>query len=176
MSETLRLLTVCLGNICRSPTAEAAIVEAAMDAGLNVEVSSAGTGAWHVGEPPDRRMRAAAADRDLHLRGTGVQVTAPALAQADLVLAMDRRNLAALRTLAEDAGVSTPVVLFRRFDPEADDGAEVPDPYFGGLDGFAEVVAICRRTATALVAALASAGVDGALERARPDPDADGTA
>ncbi len=176
MSGTLQLLTVCLGNICRSPTAEAAIAEAAAEAGLDVEVSSAGTSAWHVDNPPDGRMRAAAADRDLHLGGTAVQVSAPALARADLVLAMDRRNLAEVQAMAEAAGVSTPIVLFRRFDPEADDDPEVPDPYFGGPDGFAEVVAICRRTATALVAALASDGVDGALERARPEPDADGTA
>ncbi len=173
MSEQLKLLTVCLGNICRSPTAEAAIAEAAIAADLEVEVSSAGTGAWHVGEPPDHRMRAAAG-RGLSLGGTAVQVTAPALAQADLVLAMDRRNLAELQALAEAGGVSTPVVLFRRFDPEADGDLQVPDPYFGGSDGFAEVVAICRRTATALVAALSSAGVDGALERARTGPDPDG--
>ena len=176
MSEPLKLLTVCLGNICRSPTAEAAIAEAAAEADVEVEVSSAGTGAWHIGEPPDRRMRAAAADRDLHLAGSAVQVTAPAMADADLILAMDRRNLTELEVLAEAADISTPVVLFRRFDPEGDDDLEVPDPYFGGPDGFTEVVAICRRTAISLVAALASGGVAGALGGGRPAPDTDGTA
>ena len=173
MSEPLRILTVCLGNICRSPTAEAAVAEAAAARGLDVEVSSAGTGAWHVGEPPDRRMRTAAAERDLHLRGTAVQVTADAMSAADLVLAMDRRNLSELELLAASADVATPIVLFRRFDPRGDGDPDVPDPYFGGSEGFSEVVEMCRRTATALVAALAAGGVEGALRGDRGASEAE---
>ncbi|MEX2551040.1 MAG: hypothetical protein WD638_12505 [Nitriliruptoraceae bacterium] len=176
MTEPLKLLTVCLGNICRSPTAEAALAEAAAAAvDLAIEVSSAGTGAWHVGEPPDHRMRAAGAHHDLRIEGTAVQVTAPAMVEADLVLAMDRRNLAELQVLAETAGVTTPVVLFRRFDPATDDDTDVPDPYFGGPDGFDEVVAICRRTANSLVAALVSGGIEGALRYGRAPSEIDGT-
>jgi protein-tyrosine phosphatase len=152
-----RVLTVCLGNICRSPTAEAAILEAATAAGVDLEVASAGTGDWHLGHPPNAQMRAAASAVGLELRGTAQQVDAELIGWADLVLVMDRSNLADVRRIAEGAGVDTPVVLFRRFDPDAapSDGYEadeVPDPYGGGPDGFAEVVRICRRTAGALVA------------------------
>lgn len=163
----LRLLAVCLGNICRSPTAEAALVEAAAAAGLAVEVRSAGTGDWHVGQPPDPRMRAAAERVGLPLAGVAETVTASALAAADLVLAMDRANLADLRRIADAAGVTTRIELFRSFDPEpsASRGAaadEVPDPYHGDAAGFDEVVTMCRRTAAAVVAVLgADAGGRG---------------
>ena len=76
---TTRVLMVCLGNICRSPTAEAALREAVDAAGLDVEVESAGTGAWHVGNPPDHRMTAAAADVDLHLSGAARRAAASPL-------------------------------------------------------------------------------------------------
>jgi len=165
-----RVLTVCLGNICRSPTAEAALVEAAEEAGLDLEVASAGTGDWHVGQGPNPPMRAAAADAGLALRGTAQQVDPALLAWADLVLVMDRQNLADVERMATAAGVDTPVRLFRSFDPDLrrtavtateellrpDDGRyaadEVPDPYGGAPEGFAEVVRICRRTARSIVA------------------------
>jgi protein-tyrosine phosphatase len=153
-----RILTVCLGNICRSPTAEAALVEAAAEAGLALDVASAGTGDWHLGHPPHPPMRGAAEAVGLALRGTAQLVDPALLAWADLVLVMDRANLADVTAMAEAAGVATPVALFRTFDPARDDvetGAddEVPDPYGGGADGFDEVVAICRRTARAIVTA-----------------------
>jgi protein-tyrosine phosphatase len=150
------VLAVCLGNICRSPTAEAALREAADRAGFPLEVRSGGTGNWHVGAPPDARMRHAAAEVGLHLDGTAAQVDAGDLADADLVLAMDRSNLADLRRLADATGVDTPIRLFREFDPDADGTLDVPDPYYGGPDGFAEVVRIVRRTAAAVIAALAN--------------------
>jgi protein-tyrosine phosphatase len=161
------VLTVCLGNICRSPTAEAALREAAVAAGVDLEVRSAGTGDWHVGRPPDARMRAAAADVGLELTGTAAQVDADALREADLVLAMDRSNLAALERLALLADVTTPIRLFREFDPEADGHLEVPDPYYGGAEGFTEVVQIARRTAREVVAHL--------VPTARPDEPHGGT-
>jgi len=162
---TARILTVCLGNICRSPTAEAALVEAAREAGLALEVDSAGTGDWHLGHAPHPPMAAAAQDAGLDLRGTAQQVDPELLAWADLVLVMDRRNLADVEHMAAEAGVTTPVQLFRRFDPELDvarsgatarsDGSgpdEVPDPYGGDPEGFEEVVRICRRTARNIIA------------------------
>jgi protein-tyrosine phosphatase len=161
----LTILTVCLGNICRSPTAEAAIRQAAADAGVALTVRSAGTGSWHLGEPPDARMRAAGAEVGLAIDGVAARVDVDALAEADLILAMDRSNLAELERVASSGDIDTPIVLFRDFDPDAAPGAEVPDPYYGGPDGFAEVVAICRRTAGALVDALAGGGVAGALAR-----------
>lgn len=163
--RAVRLLTVCLGNICRSPTAEAALVEAAAEFGLDVAVASAGTGDWHLGHRPNPPMQAAAAQQGLELRGTAQQVDAELLAWADLVLVMDRSNLSDVTRIANDGGVDTPIALFRRFDPELDDTSsvdgspegsspdEVPDPYGGGPEGFDEVVRICRRTARAIVAA-----------------------
>lgn len=157
-----RVLTVCLGNICRSPTAEAAIVAAAEAAGLTLEVASAGTGDWHLGQPPNPPMRDAAAADGLVLRGTAQQVDGDLLAWADVVLVMDRSNLTDVTRIARAAGVDTPVVLFRAFDPEVTatvegrrsvEAPDVPDPYGGGPEGFEEVVRICRRTARAFVAA-----------------------
>ena len=169
MSTPLSILTVCLGNICRSPTAEATLREAAEDAGLQVHIDSAGTGAWHLGNPPDARMRAAAADVGLTIDGVAQRVDLAALQEADLVLAMDRSNLRDLERVADGAGVDTPIVLFRDFDPDATGTAEVPDPYYGGPDGFAEVVEICRRTSQRLVDALAAGGVEAALTARRED-------
>ncbi len=152
-----RVLTVCLGNICRSPTAEAALTEAAEAAGVHLEVASAGTGDWHVGQPPHPPMRAAATAAGLTVDGTAQQVDADLLAWADLVVVMDRSNLDAVTRLARTAGVDTPVVLFRTFDPHvAADAApaalEVPDPYGGDDADYAHVVELCRRTAAGLVA------------------------
>jgi len=184
-----RILTVCLGNICRSPTAEAALAEAALEVGIDVEVASAGTGDWHLGQGPNPPMRDAAAAAGLHLRGTAQQVDAELLRWADLVLVMDRHNLADVERMASAAGVTTPVRLFRTFDPGARidddididpaasdpadgsadspaDGSrvyaadEVPDPYGGGPEGFEEVVRICRRTARSIVAAWPAPMVD----------------
>jgi protein-tyrosine phosphatase len=151
-----RVLAVCLGNICRSPTAEAALREAADHAGVDIEVVSAGTGDWHVGDPPDPRMRHAAAAEGLHLSGRAQQVTTEDLAAADLVLAMDHANLRTLERLAAAAGIDTPIRMFREFDPEAGSDLEVPDPYYGGPDGFREVVALARRAAKGVVAHLTS--------------------
>ena len=149
---TTRVLLVCLGNICRSPTAEAAVREAADQAGVDLEVDSAGTGAWHVGEPPDARMTAAAAEDDLHLAGAARQVTPDDFRDFDLVVAMDTSNLDDLRRLAPDDDARGRLRLFREYADETGQG--VPDPYYGGPDGFREVVAIVRRAAAGLVDAV----------------------
>jgi len=152
VAAAFRILTVCLGNICRSPTAEAALVEAATAAGIDIEVDSAGTGAWHVGEPPDRRMAAAADGDGLRLTGAARQVRIVDFEDFDLLLAMDRSNLADLLTLAPDDDARAKVRLFREFAGEPDQ--DVPDPYYGGPDGFREVVAIARRGAAGVVGAI----------------------
>jgi protein-tyrosine phosphatase len=149
------VLVVCLGNICRSPTAEAALRHEAEARGLPLEVHSAGTGGWHVGAPPDPRMREAASEVGLELTGEAAQVTADDLERAELVLAMDRANLAALEAMAARTGVTTEIRLFREFDPDAGDDLEVPDPYYGGPRGFTEVVEIVRRAARGVVDHLA---------------------
>ena len=151
----LRVLLVCLGNICRSPTAEAAVREALAEAGLEdrVAVDSAGTGSWHIGNPPDPRMREAAAADGLHLEGAARQVTVDDFAHFDLLLAMDRSNAHDLLELAPDEQARAKIRLFREFDPDAV-GDEVPDPYYGGEEGFRRVVEICRAGAAGLVAHL----------------------
>lgn len=145
-----KILLVCLGNICRSPTAEAALRDAAADAGLDLEVDSAGTGAWHIGEPPDRRMTEAAADVGLALSGTARQVTPDDFQRFDLLLVMDRSNLTDVCALAPDEDSRSKVKLFRSFEDEAD-SEEVPDPYFGGPEGFARVVEVARSGARGVV-------------------------
>jgi protein-tyrosine phosphatase len=147
-----RILAVCLGNICRSPTAEAAIRAAAAAAGVDVVVDSAGIGAWHVGNPPDPRMVAAAEAAGLEIAGTARQVTEDDFRDFDLIVAMDDQNLGALRKM-RPADATAELALFRSFDPDAG-GREVPDPYYGGEDGFREVVEMVRAAARGLVSGL----------------------
>lgn len=150
LAMTTRILAVCLGNICRSPVAEAAIREAAEQAGLDVEVDSAGTGAWHVGNPPDTRMVAAGADEGLEVGGRARKVAPSDLSSFDLVVAMDRENLDDLRAIAASTPSTATIRLLREFDPDAD-GVEVPDPYYGGDDGFRRVVEMMRPAAAGVV-------------------------
>ena len=142
----VRVCFVCLGNICRSPTAEGvmrAVVERAGLAG-RIEIDSAGTGAWHVGEPADERARAAAERRGLSLDSVARQVTRADFDRFDYLVAMDRENLAALERMAPDQSARGKVRLLRSFDPASPRGAAVPDPYYGGDDGFEEVLDICE--------------------------------
>jgi protein-tyrosine phosphatase len=154
--QRVRILFVCLGNICRSPTAEAATRAALIEAGLHdrVELDSAGIGDWHVGAPPDRRMHAAALAAGIELSGTARQVLADELAAWDLIVAMDRSNHTRLRAMVADDEVRSRIRMFREFDPSADN-PDVPDPYYGNADGFAEVARICQAAARGLVDVLA---------------------
>ncbi|MGH8907381.1 MAG: low molecular weight protein-tyrosine-phosphatase [Egibacteraceae bacterium] len=148
----MRILLVCLGNICRSPTAEAALREALAGAGMDgqVTVDSAGTGDWHIGQPPDRRMAAAAAAAGLRLDGRARIIRADDFEAFDLILVMDRSNLEDVLALAPTPQGREKVRLFRAFDPDADHD-EVPDPYYGGADGFTRVVGITRAAARGVV-------------------------
>lgn len=152
----MRILFVCLGNICRSPTAEGVMRRLVAEAGLEdeIEVASAGTGNWHMGEPPDSRAAAAAAERGVKLAGSAQQVGAADFEGYDLLIAMDRSNHAELSRLAPDDEARAKVRLLREFDPAGRGGAgapDVPDPYFGGEDGFAEVMEIVERSCSALL-------------------------
>ncbi|MEZ5184563.1 MAG: protein tyrosine phosphatase [Candidatus Nanopelagicales bacterium] len=138
---TTRITAVCLGNICRSPIAAAVLATELSD--LDVEVDSMGTGGWHIGEDADPRARAALARAGYSLDHQARQATAAALADSQLVLAMDRGNLRDLQTMGVDA------VLIRPFDPEADD-VEVPDPYYGDAGDFDAVVTMIRATVPGL--------------------------
>ncbi|MDB4959362.1 MAG: protein tyrosine phosphatase [Myxococcales bacterium] len=125
----------------------------ARDAGkqAEIEVDSAGTGNWHVGELPDPRTRAAAAKRGYDLTHRARQFTAGDFARFDLVVAMDRDNLARLRALARGEAASK-LRLLRSFDLEAEAEAEVPDPYSGGSEGFEHVLDLCERACKGLLA------------------------
>jgi protein-tyrosine phosphatase len=140
----VRLLFVCLGNICRSPTAEGVMRALVHEAGLqeSIELDSAGTGAWHVGSPPDARAVAAARARGIALEGFARQIRRDDFDDFDLVLAMDRSNLRELRQLADGEEGRAKLRLLREFDPACagDRDPEVPDPYYGAAGGFDEVL------------------------------------
>lgn len=150
---TVRVCFVCLGNICRSPTAEGSMQRLLEDEDLlgQVEVDSAGTGAWHRGEPPDRRASAAARRRGIELRGSARQVLVKDFERFDYLVVMDRSNLSDLRSLAPNAAAESKLELFRNFDPDSPKGADVPDPYYGDGDGFETVLDICEAACRGLL-------------------------
>ena len=150
-----RVLFVCLGNICRSPTAEGVFraIAARELADLELTVDSAGTAGYHVGEPPDRRMREAASRRGYdisHLRARMVEPTD--FEQFDLILAMDRQNLSTLERRAP-AQTRQRVRLFLEYAPEGG-VSEVPDPYYGGANGFEHVLDLIEAASRGLCDAL----------------------
>lgn len=151
-----RVCFVCLGNICRSPTAEAVFAKLVRDASLEDEfvIDSAGTAAYHVGELADSRSRAAAKRRGYSIGHRARQFQRSDFGQFDLVCAMDRDNLEALLRLAPTPEAKQKVKLLRSFEPTAPQGAEVPDPYYGGERGFDEVIDICERACRGLLAQL----------------------
>jgi protein-tyrosine phosphatase len=120
-----------------------------------VAVDSAGTGSWHVGNPPDRRATAEARGRGIVMEGSARQFGRGDFARFDLVVAMDAQNAADLRALAPDAAAAAKVRLLREWDPEARDGdRDVPDPYYGGPEGFAIVLDMVERACKGLIAEL----------------------
>lgn len=154
-SRPYRIAMVCLGNICRSPMAEV-VLTAALDAAElsdRVEVDSSGTGGWHTGDAMDDR---AAATLDAHgydpTRHRAQQFDATWFGEHDLILTMDHSNHRDVHSLAPTATDAERVRMFRAYDPEARDGDdEVPDPWFGGPEGFERVLAMIERTTKALV-------------------------
>lgn len=164
---TKRVLFVCLGNICRSPTGEGLLRHVLAERGLEgeIEVDSAGTGAWHVGEGPDARMSRAAAARGYRLGGAARQVTAEDFRRFDLVVAMDRQNLADLEAIAPPPGERhADLRLFSDFLP-AGSPADVPDPYYGGDTGFEQVLDLVEEGCEAIVDHLLGAGAGAARDR-----------
>jgi protein-tyrosine phosphatase len=136
----VHILFVCLGNICRSPTAEGVMATLVAQAGLQEKIAldSAGTGAWHVGEPPDVRATQAARERGIELHSIARQVRTEDFERFDLILAMDGSNQHALRQLAPDEQAREKVRLLREFDPAsvAAHDLDVPDPYYDSQRGF----------------------------------------
>lgn len=144
------LVFVCSGNICRSPMAELVFRSHLDDAGLSdaVRVSSAGTGPWHAGEPADKRARATLKAHGYPTQHVASEVSDDDLG-ADLLLAADEEHAEFLRSRVDDPAK---VRLLRSFDPSAPEGAEVPDPYYGGDDGFEDVLGMIERSVPGLVA------------------------
>jgi len=142
----IRICFVCLGNICRSPTAEAVMRHVVRQERLEsvIEIDSAGTGSWHVGESADSRARQTARSRGFDLGGEARQFRAPDFKRFEYVVAMDRANRRDLRAMARSDEERESVHLLRDFDPGGERGLEVPDPYYGGPDGFEIVFDICE--------------------------------
>jgi protein-tyrosine phosphatase len=147
MNDRMRIgiSSVCMGNICRSPTAEAIMRHLVHEAGLQdrIELDSAGTGSWHVGQERDRRSRAVAKRRGMPIEGPARQFEREDFNRFALVLGLDEENARELRRLAPNDEARKKVHLLREFDPDAPKGASVPDPYYGGPEGFEEVFDIC---------------------------------
>jgi protein-tyrosine phosphatase len=151
----MRILFVCLGNICRSPTAEAVLREiAAREApDLRLEMDSAGTAGYHVGEPPDPRTRQAAARRGYDLSALRARVVEPEdFEHFDLILAMDRENLSVLRRRAPGTAQQRLRLLLEFASQGAPE--DVPDPYYGGPNGFEEVLDLVEDAVRGLLAHL----------------------
>jgi protein-tyrosine phosphatase len=146
-----RVIFVCLGNICRSPTAHGVFRDKAAQAGLDVVIDSAGTGDWHIDSPPDARAARAALTRGYDLSDLRArQFTASDFEDFDLILAMDRANKRAIEAQRPTRS-TTPVLLFR--DLLDQPGEDVPDPYFDG--SFDHVLDVIEAGSDALLRRLA---------------------
>jgi protein-tyrosine phosphatase len=152
-NHEISVLFVCLGNICRSPLAEGVLAHHLAEAGLSdrVFVDSAGTGAWHVGQAPDSRSIAVAAQNGIELSGSARRVRLEDFVEFEFVLAMDRSNLEDLMDLESGSGSDAVLKLFLEFDSDPTGDPDVPDPYYGGSDGFQRVFEMVDRTCAALV-------------------------
>lgn len=153
---TYRVCFVCTGNICRSPMAEIVFRARVTEAGLDelVEVDSAGTGGWHEGDGADPRTVAVLEDNGYAGGHTARQFQPSWFSRLDLVIALDSGHLGALRRLAPTEQDARKVRLFRSYDPAAGDDLDVPDPYYGGTDGFEECLEMVEAASAGLLAAV----------------------
>ncbi|MBZ9641748.1 low molecular weight protein-tyrosine-phosphatase [Streptomyces sp. PSKA30] len=153
---TYRVCFVCTGNICRSPMAESVFRARVAAAGLDglVEVDSAGTGGWHEGDPADPRTVAVLQEHGYDGEHTARQFQPSWFSRLDLVIALDSGHLKVLRRLAPTEQDAAKVRLLRSYDPAASDDLEVPDPYYGGMDGFEECLEMVEAASEGLLAAV----------------------
>ncbi|MEU6256508.1 low molecular weight protein-tyrosine-phosphatase [Streptomyces sp. NPDC047043] len=153
---TYRVCFVCTGNICRSPMAESVFRARVAEAGLDglVEVGSAGTGGWHEGDGADPRTVSVLEHSGYDGGHTARQFQPSWFARLDLVIALDSGHLKALRRLAPTPEDAAKVRLLRSYDPAAGDDLDVPDPYYGGMDGFEECLEMVEAASEGLLAAV----------------------
>lgn len=149
----VRVCFVCLGNICRSPTAEGIMRKRVREVGLETEigVESAGTADYHVGEPPDRRTMATARLHGVDLESLARQFEAADFERFDYVLAMDESNAARLRSMARNDAERDKVQRLLEYAGDLD-SQDVPDPYYGGSSGFQKVFDLCDAACRGLLA------------------------
>lgn len=146
-----RLCFVCMGNICRSPLAEGVFKHLAAQAQWECHVESAGTGDWHVGEAPDPRSQRVAHAHGLRLTSRAQQFRAADFARFDYVFALDEDIAADLRALARTPAELSKIHLLREHDPRANGDLNVPDPYYGGPEGFERVYEMIDRSCRELI-------------------------
>ncbi|WNZ10247.1 low molecular weight protein-tyrosine-phosphatase [Streptomyces sp. 11x1] len=153
---TYRVCFVCTGNICRSPMAESVFRAHVEEAGLGelVEVDSAGTGGWHEGDAADPRTASVLESNGYEGVHTARQFQVSWFARLDLVIALDEGHFKALRRLAPTAADADKVRLLRSYDPAAGGDLDVPDPYYGGMDGFEECLELVEAASPGLLAAV----------------------
>ena len=156
-----RILFVCEGNVIRSPLAENLFTYLVDEAGLadQYEADSAGTSSYHVGEQPDSRMRQVAAKNGLHYTGMARRFQVSDFDEFDLIIPQDMRNLGNLQRLARTQADEAKLVTMRTFDPQGSKNDSVPDPYYGGIDGFQETFNIVQRSCQGLLDAIISGEV-----------------
>jgi protein-tyrosine phosphatase len=152
----MKICFVCQGNIIRSPLAENIFRFLVEERGLagKYQLDSAGTSAYHVGESPDRRMRQVAAGHGFKYSGRARQFRRADLDVFDLILAMDGNNRRILLSLAQDSSQASKIKMMRDFDPQGGPDLDVPDPYYGGLEGFEVTFQIVKRSCEGLLEAL----------------------
>ena len=161
MPEPTRICFVCLGNIVRSPFAENLFRHLAEEIGVEqkYQVDSAGTSAYHVGEEPDRRMRQVAAQHGFHYTGRARQFEQDDFENFDVIIAMDETNRRNLLRMARTPEHKAKVRMMRQFDPNGSASDPVPDPYYGGIDGFEKVYRILERSIKGLLEKLEKGAV-----------------
>jgi protein-tyrosine phosphatase len=157
-----RILFVCLGNIVRSPLAENMFRHLTEQAGVSqkYELDSAGTSSYHVGEPPDKRMQQVAARNGMNISGRSRQLTIEDLDRFDLLVAMDSSNYDHVKRLADGPEQAGKIHLLREWDPKVGQDTGVPDPWYGGIDGFESTFNIVERSCRGLLQALESRELD----------------
>jgi protein-tyrosine phosphatase len=149
---------VCLGNICRSPSAEGVFTKLVAEAGLRgrIRADSVGTGAWHKGERADKRARTEAERRGYELHSVARQITPTDFTAHDLLIGMDNGNIRDLQAIAPKTINTAKFSLLRSYDPLSPIGAEVPDPYYGGVEDFSRMFDLVEASCRGLLARIRS--------------------